>query len=184
MLTQTATVLLSGLAASMLAASPQQTSTFVYDAQGRLTANALAAASGNSNLSLYAFDNANNRVSLNSSLLAPRANANQMVAGEVLLPTQAVVSADAQSRLELRSSGVLVISCNGTDQMTFAAPNGQGAQLAMQGDGNLVLYTPSYTPLWAAGVSGFPGAYAVLQDDGNLVIYQGSNPVWASYTFC
>lgn len=184
MLTGTSLFLLVGALGALAAGLPQETSTYLYDAQGRVTANATAATSGNSNLALYAFDNANNRTSLVSNPVAPRANASQMVPGEALLPTQAVVSADAQSRLELRPSGALVITCNGTDQMTLAAPNGQAAQLIMQGDGNLVLYTPSYGALWAAGVSGFPGSYLVLQDDGNLVIYQGSTPLWASYTFC
>ena len=38
--------------------------------------------------------------------------------------------------------------------------------LIMQGDGNLVLYTNSNTPVWAT-----TAVHASLQDDGNRVLY-------------
>jgi surface antigen len=43
--------------------------------------------------------------------------------------------------------------------------------LAMQGDGNLVLYGPGYTPEWSSGTAGKSVAYLLVQDDGNVVIY-------------
>jgi len=185
MLTATSIFVMSTLSGAFAACmAGQQTATYVYDAQGRLTANATAAVSGNSNLALYGFDNASNRTSIQSGAVVPRASANQMASGELLLPGQALVSADTQSRLELRSTGALVITCNGADQLTLYPENGQAAQLIMQSDGNLVLYTPSFSALWATSGGGFPGAYLVLQNDGNLVIYQGSTPIWSSSTFC
>jgi hypothetical protein len=43
--------------------------------------------------------------------------------------------------------------------------------LAMQPDGNLVLYAnESHRPLWASRTWS-PGAFAALQDDGDSVIY-------------
>jgi LysM repeat protein len=43
--------------------------------------------------------------------------------------------------------------------------------LIMQGDGNLVLYTESNTPVWATSTQGSGAVRASLQDDGNLVLY-------------
>ncbi len=56
-------------------------------------------------------------------------------------------------------------------------------KLIMQGDGNLVLYSPS-TYLWASWTQGHANDYALMQSDGNLVIYrQGGWPAdWASGT--
>lgn len=73
---------------------------------------------------------------------------------------------------------------DGADQMTLYPANGQANQLIMQGDGNLVLCTPSSSSLWAIGIGCVAGAYRFLRNDGNLVVYQGSTPIWASYTFC
>lgn len=65
--------------------------------------------------------------------------------------------------------------------------------LAMQGDGNLVLYMVGpnghYGPaLWQSGTYGNAGAYALMQPDGNLVVYrQGrtdmAGALWATGTW-
>lgn len=72
------------------------------------------------------------------------------------------------------SSGELVTSQNG------------GVFLAMQGDGNLVLYRNAggrVTPVWASG-TGVRGSIAAFQTDGNLVIYgpDRATPVWDTHT--
>jgi LysM repeat protein len=64
--------------------------------------------------------------------------------------------------------------------------------LIMQGDGNLVLYTESNTPVWATKTQGKGAVRASLQDDGNLVLYTKEVErrfrrdvpvaVWASHT--
>ncbi|WP_326595127.1 hypothetical protein [Streptomyces sp. NBC_01803] len=60
------------------------------------------------------------------------------------------------------------------------------AELVMQSDGNLVLY--SYGPVetrvcWASNTQGSGGAFVEYQQDGNLVIYNGDyRPVWSSNT--
>ena len=54
--------------------------------------------------------------------------------------------------------------------------------LAMQTDGNLVLYEGA-TPLWSSNTAGTAGALAVMQDDGNFVVYTGSGTaLWSSVT--
>jgi len=56
-------------------------------------------------------------------------------------------------------------------------------QLAMQTDGNFVLYEGS-TPLWSSNTAGTGSAsYAIMQDDGNLVVYTSTPAaVWSSDT--
>ena len=58
--------------------------------------------------------------------------------------------------------------------------NGQ-YELAYQGDGNLVLYDPSGTPMWASHTSGTAAGFLAMQGDGNLVMYDAAgSPVWAN----
>ncbi|MGK4579312.1 hypothetical protein [Kitasatospora sp. HPMI-4] len=57
-----------------------------------------------------------------------------------------------------------------------------GYELAMQNDGNLVIYSESGA-LWSSGTWGHSGAYAKFQLDGNLVVYQSPNaPLWSTKT--
>ncbi|HEY2370323.1 MAG TPA: lectin, partial [Polyangiaceae bacterium] len=60
--------------------------------------------------------------------------------------------------------------------------SGAGHTLAMQGDGNLVLYDAASKPVWASNTSGHVGATLAVQNDGNLVVYQAGTPLWASNT--
>lgn len=53
----------------------------------------------------------------------------------------------------------------------------------MQGDGNLVIYTPDGTPIWASNTWGHNGAYLVVQDDENVVIYDDSGAIWSTNTW-
>lgn len=51
--------------------------------------------------------------------------------------------------------------------------------LAMQTDGNLVLYAPGGHVRWQSDTDGNPGAFARFQTDGNLVVYNASSqPLW------
>ena len=52
-----------------------------------------------------------------------------------------------------------------------ASCNGQYG-LAMQGDGNLVLYRHPGAGVWNSGTGGHHGAYAAMQADGNLVVQE------------
>ena len=56
-------------------------------------------------------------------------------------------------------------------------------ELLMQGDGNLVLYSPT-TYLWASWTQNHPNDFVLMQGDGNLVIYRQGGTVadWASGT--
>ncbi|MFV0458204.1 MAG: hypothetical protein ACK5MT_05470 [Actinomycetales bacterium] len=56
----------------------------------------------------------------------------------------------------------------------------RGYRLMMQGDGNLVLYSPAGRAIWATWTQGHPGAILARQVDGNLVVYSPEGTVlWA-----
>lgn len=70
---------------------------------------------------------------------------------------------------------------------TYTKP--PGAWLAMQTDGNLVIYRKGGTcgcgadAYWASGTNNHPGAYVTMQNDGNVVIYDSTgHALWASKT--
>jgi len=53
--------------------------------------------------------------------------------------------------------------------------------LAMQGDGNLVVYGLDSRPLWNTGTWNNPGAKLIMQGDGNLVIYStAGKAIWSA----
>ena len=57
-------------------------------------------------------------------------------------------------------------------------------KLAMQADGNLVIYDRSMAkPLWSTNTNGHEGAFLAVQEDGNVVIYTPDRrPIWATAT--
>lgn len=59
---------------------------------------------------------------------------------------------------------------------------GRGHLLAMQPDGNLVLYAGNRAA-WSSGTFNLPGARFVVQPDGNAVVYHGNRAVWSSGSF-
>jgi GH25 family lysozyme M1 (1,4-beta-N-acetylmuramidase) len=84
-----------------------------------------------------------------------------------------------------QTDGNVVLYDNSVHQAMWAThTNGRSTSvLAMQEDGNLVLYAPGGHAIWASGTNGKEGAYLVVQDDGNTVIYApGHSPIWATHT--
>lgn len=65
----------------------------------------------------------------------------------------------------------------------FVASDSGRFLLAMQGDGNVVVYDRSAGPVWAT-YSNTPGSYLAVQSDGNVVVYDLSGrAVWATMTY-
>lgn len=76
--------------------------------------------------------------------------------------------------LAVQSDGNLVVYSASGQVRWTTATSVPGSFLAVQSDGNLVLYDPWSAPVWTAGVNSPGGAHLVMQDDGNLVLYSAS----------
>lgn len=114
----------------------------------------------------------------------PSPGCGRLDAGASLAPGQSKMSCDGRFTFVHQTDGNVVLYQGSTPLWATATHGKSTGSLAMQGDGNLVLYTPSGAPLWASGTHGRPGAFLALQNDGNAVIYQGSTPRWATNTCC
>ncbi|MBV8799754.1 MAG: hypothetical protein JO208_08110 [Alphaproteobacteria bacterium] len=66
--------------------------------------------------------------------------------------------------------GNLELRENSSGRLIWESGTSGGAKLAMQADGNLVIYAVDDAPLWASNTEGNPGAVLRLQSDGALVI--------------
>ncbi len=66
------------------------------------------------------------------------------------------------------------------DGQSLVSPNGR-FKLAMQSDGNLVLYGDGLV-LWDSGTLNDAPDSAMMQGDGNFVIYKANRPIWSSGT--
>lgn len=184
-LARIAAVAVLGLAASSAAADEKTTNR--YDAQGRLTAATIARSSGVSAYVRYGYDDADNRDVRGTVAVPVRAASNEIRSGESLVPQQSVFSTDGRFELRFRTEGDIVLYFGST--VLWSTPSsttatGESMVFGMQGDGNLVLYNPAITALWASGTAGNAGAYLRVQNDGNVVIYLGSTQVWATNTCC
>ncbi|NIF42729.1 peptidase S53 [Burkholderia sp. Tr-862] len=89
----------------------------------------------------------------------------------ICVPTSPIYGGEVTEGTTLRPSQI-VYSASGSHR------------LAMQDDGNLVLYnTANGAAVWNSGTNGNAGAYAVFQTDGNFVVYNVSGkPLWFSST--
>ena len=66
----------------------------------------------------------------------------------------------------------------------YASPDWKAGRLAiMQGDGNFVVYTTGWAPVWYTSTAGWNGAELAMQNDGNVVIYWGGTPIWNTGTY-
>jgi len=181
-LVRIAAVAALGLAASSAAADEK--TTYRYDADGRVTATTIARSSGASLYVSYAFDDADNRDQRATVTVPVRAASNELRSNETLIPQQSIFSNDNRFELRFQVDGNIVLYFGATVLWSSATANGEGMVLGMQGDGNLVLYSPDLTALWASGTAGSSGAFLRVQNDGNVVMYLGATQIWATNTCC
>jgi hypothetical protein len=101
-------------------------------------------------------------------------------AGDRLDAGQSLVSSLGTYRLAVQTDGNLVVYKIGGSAIWASRTTGTGASLRMQSDGNAVLYA-SGRAVWNSRTGGHPGARLVMQNDGNLVVRSVSNvALWAS----
>lgn len=91
--------------------------------------------------------------------------------GTRLDPGTQMTSADRRFVVAMQPDGNLVLYVPGGPRWQSGTAGRPGSFAVMQPDGNLVVYGPSGVPSWQSGTAGVTGAVAVLQDDGNLVVY-------------
>lgn len=174
----------SALVIATLVAGPtsaQSVVTHVYDALGRTTAGTQVRAGGANGFTAYVYDSAGNRTYVHSDARPPRTSVDALEPTGRLVLQQSLVSADGRFRFELQRDGNLALWFGSSLLWAANTYGTQATFLAMQANGNLVLYGPGGSLIWQSGTSG-PGARLILQNDGNLVIYSGSMPLWATGT--
>lgn len=89
-------------------------------------------------------------------------------------------SPNGSNTLAMQSDGNLVVYTSGSP--AWASQTGTaGSKLAMQGDGNLVIYSASNQAVWQSRTDGHAGAWLSVQDDGNVVVYDpAGHALWAT----
>ncbi len=91
-----------------------------------------------------------------------------------IYPGQKLETADREFNLILQGDGNLVLY-SPTKALWSSKTNGKRiSYLTMQSDGNLVLFDINNKPVWHTGTGGKGSAHLVIQQDGNLVLYKSS----------
>jgi len=98
-----------------------------------------------------------------------------LTSGQSINVAQHLMAPSARTILALQTDGNLVLYNDSSPEWHANTGGTRANQLIMQSDGNLVLYSATNAPLWASGTVGNSGARAVLQSDGNFVIYGSGN---------
>jgi hypothetical protein len=114
----------------------------------------------------------------------PPAGCGTLGPGEGLVAGQALTSCDGRFTLAMQGDGNVVLYQGGTPLWHTGTNGTAGHSLQMQGDGNLVLYTAGGVALWHTFTFGHGGASLAVQDDGNMVLYQGGTALWHTQTCC
>ncbi len=109
-----------------------------------------------------------------------------MAAGYSLPVGSSITSCGGAATLSHQYDGNVVVYQNSTGGALWSTVTGgyTTAILAMQGDGNLVLYGPASEVYWYSNTSGYPGTYAAIQDDCNFVLYWSGIAIWATNQGC
>jgi hypothetical protein len=89
------------------------------------------------------------------------------------------MSHNLQYRLAMQSDGNLVVYGNGRAVTATRTPGHPGAYLAVQTDGNAVLYDATGKPLWNTATKG-TGAQLAMQDNGDLVLRLSGQWAWSN----
>lgn len=93
---------------------------------------------------------------------------------------QAVTSTITVTGGSVQPAGVLSSGQSLTANQSMVSADGR-YRLVVQGDGNLVLYSPN-RPIWWTGTNGKPANRLSVQGDGNLVLYGNTTYYWATWT--
>ncbi|SDI94076.1 D-mannose binding lectin [Frankineae bacterium MT45] len=109
---------------------------------------------------------------------ATPANRSVLQVGDTLTSGQGISSPDGRYSAIMQPDGNFVVYGPFSNVMWMSNAGGRpGARLVLQGDGNLVEYSPANIPLFFTATSA--GAVLVMQSDGHLVLYSSTYvPLW------
>ena len=96
---------------------------------------------------------------------------NSMSSGQVLEPGESLVSGDGRYRLIMQGDGNLVLYSPSRALWHTSTQGRSPGFFVLQGDGNLVIYGADGRPYWASWTQGRGGNSLYMQGDGNLVLY-------------
>ena len=106
----------------------------------------------------------------------------EIAPGHGLSRGQSVKSCDGRFELAMQNDGNLVLYVASVPLWSSKTDRTSGEVAVMQTDGNFVLYDAHSHPLFATGTERHPGAHLAIQGDGNVVVYEGATPVWDTHT--
>jgi hypothetical protein len=110
-------------------------------------------------------------------------SAHILTTNSALIAGQSLISPDGYTTLSLSSDGVLQLTQDYQTVWSAGVSAGTDSKLIMQGDGNLVLYNKTGSPLWHTATSGNGASKLYVQEDGNMVIYKDTGEsTWSSGT--
>lgn len=103
--------------------------------------------------------------------------------GSELRAGQRIVSPDGRFWLVMQLNGNLALYGPSGWLWQAYTYGTAGSRLAVQNDGNLVIYTPAGEAVWSSGTGGRAITRLEVQSGGNLVLYNGQSVVWQSNTW-
>ncbi|MFD8750050.1 hypothetical protein ACFV0O_03545 [Kitasatospora sp. NPDC059577] len=98
----------------------------------------------------------------------------------VISRNQAWYSPDHHIMLAMQGDGNVVLYRDTTPIWVAKGAIPNGNILAMQGDGNLVVYAADNTPLWWSGTAGHPGAELTVYNEGVIAVELNGTVLWTS----
>ncbi|WP_327674659.1 hypothetical protein [Kitasatospora sp. NBC_00458] len=101
-------------------------------------------------------------------------------ANSVLNRNQAWYSPNGKVMLAMQGDGNVVLYRDGKAIWVAKGAMPNGNVLVMQGDGNLVVYAADNTPLWSSGTGGRPGAELTVYSEGAIAVELNGKVLWTS----
>ncbi|MFD0351123.1 hypothetical protein ACFQ0M_44030 [Kitasatospora aburaviensis] len=98
----------------------------------------------------------------------------------MLYRNQAWYSPDHHIMLAMQGDGNVVLYRDTTPIWVAKGAMPNGNILAMQGDGNLVVYAADNTPLWASNTGGRTGADLAIYNEGAIAVELNGKVLWSS----
>jgi hypothetical protein len=101
--------------------------------------------------------------------------------GATLTPGKSLTSVLGAYSAVMQTDGNFVVYGRGRVLWVSNSAGWGGSKLALQSDGNMVLYASGGAALWQTKTRNAGSFQLILQDDGNLVLYTAaSRPLWAT----